>query len=595
MTNSKLRAALAGGVALTLSVGVFGASDLAHSEGPPAAADLSDAAARCAALSQMAGAALDEPTAKISSAVLNPPSAAKAGNGPMPGMGGTPAMPAHCEVLGVMRERTGADGLHYAVKFHLRLPVEWNGRFLFQGGGGTNGMLGDATGPAQAGMPNGLSRGYAVVSTDTGHDNATDSDPARQGQVAFGHDYQARVEYSERALDSVATTAKLIVRNFYGRPAAHNYFVGCSNGGREGMVFAQRYPDQFDGILAESPAFAVPKAAIAEAWDTQAFSALAGREGFLQPNGLPDMTRAFSDADLHLVVDAVASACDGDDGVVDGMVQDVTRCVTARVRPALQAKICAGAKTDACLSRDQVDTLIRTFGGPHNSKGQQLYASWPWDVGIDSFGWRVWKLGLPHAMTSINVMLGSPALSGLFVTPPETVPATDEANQRFQLGFDFDKDAPKIFATSADFPRSGWDLVGAQATDLDRFRAHGGKLIIPHGGSDPIFSVNDTVAWWTRLDAATDGRAADFARVFIVPGMNHCTGGPATDQFDALQSLVAWVEEGHAPDSIQAAAGPMTPWPGRTRPLCPYPTYARYRAGDVNRAESFVCVRAAAS
>jgi pimeloyl-ACP methyl ester carboxylesterase len=553
--------------------------------GPAAAA----ATGGCRALSQLAGAALGEPTARILTAKLNPRSEPRVDPAAPPWLGPIPAMPEHCEVIGVMRERTGANGQHYAVKFHLRLPVAWNGRFLFQGGGGTNGELGLATGMLQPGMPTGLEQGFAVVSTDTGHDNASNVDAARQGTVAFGHDYEARLEYSQKALDSVATTAKRIVQTFYGRPASHNYFAGCSNGGREGMVFAQLYPDQFDGIVAASPAFAVPKAAIAEAWDTQAFGSLATREGFTQKNGLPDLTRALSESDMGIVAEAVAKACDADDGVVDGMVQNLTQCTTARVRPQLAARTCAGAKNATCLSPDQVHALERSLGGPHDSKGRPLYAAWPWDVGLGAMGWRIWKLGVPGAMDAINVVLGSPALSGLFVTPPVDVAATSAANLRYQLQFDFDRDAAAIFGTSPQFPRSGWALVGAQSTDLTRFRQHGGKLLVPQGGSDPIFSINDTFAWWRRVDTVNQGHAASFLRVYAVPGMNHCNGGPATDQFDALTAVVNWVEQGRAPDRIEARAGPQTPWPGRSRPLCPYPEIARYHSGDVNQAASFVC------
>src|ERR1700733_4200045 len=207
---------------------------------------VADAVRACSALAQQTGAALNEPTARILTAKLNPRSESKADPAAPPWMGPLPAMPEHCEVIGVMRERTGSDGQRYAVKFHMRLPRDWNGRFLFQGGGGTNGVLGAGNGSLQPGMPTGLEQGFAVVSTDTGHDNATNSDGTKQGTVAFGHDYQARLEYSEKALDSVATTAKRIVRIYYGRPARHSFFAGCSNGGREGMVFAQRFPQQFD-------------------------------------------------------------------------------------------------------------------------------------------------------------------------------------------------------------------------------------------------------------------------------------------------------------------------------------------------------------
>jgi feruloyl esterase len=550
---------------------------------------MNDADARCTALARQTGTALGEPSARVVTAKLNPRSEARVDPSAPPWMSGIPAMPEHCEVNGVLRERRGSDGQQYAVRFRLRLPVAWNGRFLFQGGGGTNGQVGLANGTIQPGMPTGLELGYAVVSTDTGHDNAANNDNAKQGTVAFGHDYEARLEYAEKALDSVASTAKRVVQTFYGQPASRNYFVGCSNGGREGMVFAQRFPRQFDGIVAAAPAFAVPKAAIAEAWDTQAFAALAKKEGALRKNGQPDIARVFSEEDMKIVAAAVATTCDGDDGVVDGMVQNVLECTSARVRPALEARVCANEKNATCLSRDEIDALVRSLSGPRDSKGQPLYAEWPWDLGIGTMGWRVWKTGMPGAMDAINVMLGSPALSALFVTPPSPVPATSDANLRYQLEFDFDRDAPKIFGTNAQFPRSGWDLVGAQATDLSQFRGRGGKLLVPHGGSDPIFSINDMIDWWRKVDAANHGQAQNFVRAYVVPGMTHCAGGPATDQFDSLAALVDWVEQGRAPDRIEAKAGAMTPWPGRTRPLCSYPKKAVYKGGNIEDSANFVC------
>jgi|HubBroStandDraft_1064217.scaffolds.fasta_scaffold00086_20 pimeloyl-ACP methyl ester carboxylesterase len=573
--------------AACVAISLLAGSVLAAESNPSSSA--TTALQRCAALREKTGTLLGEPTARILSSVLNAPSEPRVDPAAPPWMGPLPAMPQHCEVIGVMRERTGADGQHYVVRYHLRLPVNWNGRFLFQGGSGTNGNLGPANGLLQPGMPTALEQGFAVVSTDTGHDNAANNDPAKQATVAFGHDYAARVEYSEKALDSVATTAKRIVEGFYGRSARHNYFAGCSNGGREGMVFAQRFPEQFDGIVAAAPAFAVPKAAVAEAWDTQTFAALAAQQRLMQKNGLPDMARTFSEQDFAIVDDAIAKTCDADDGIVDGMVQNLARCTAARVRPALDARVCADKKTANCLSRDQVAALFRSLDGPHDSKDRPLYAEWPWDLGIGSKEWRIWKLGIPGSMDAINVMLGSPALSALFITPPVDVAGTPEASLRYQLDFDFDRDAPKIFGKTAEFPRSGWELVGAQSSDLSRFRQRGGKMIVPHGGSDPIFSINDTIGWWRKLDAATHGEAASFVRVYAVPGMNHCVGGPATDQYDALAAVVDWVEKGTVPERIAAKAGPTSPWPGRTRPLCPYPKFARYRSGDLNQADNFAC------
>ncbi|MDB5722790.1 MAG: tannase/feruloyl esterase family alpha/beta hydrolase [Alphaproteobacteria bacterium] len=574
-------------LALAIGVGLAPASSAppAHASDPSA-----DGAERCLRLSNLPGALLGDSSARIVEAKFN---AAAGPQPPAPGtppwIGGLPALPAHCEVIGVMRERTGSDGQKYAVRFHLRLPATWNGRFLFQGGGGTNGEIGSATGGGQAG-PSAVAQGYAVVSTDTGHDNKANANPARQGNVAFGHDYQARLEYAEKALDSVATAGKALVTAFYGTAAKHSYFAGCSNGGREGMVFAQRFPEQFDGIVASAPAFAVPKAAIAEAYDTQLFAALARSSGFLS-NGVPDLARTFTDRDFGLVGDAINRACDRNDGLEDGMVQDFRACTAARVKPELAAKLCAGAKTDACLSAGQIDALTRSLAGPRNSTGQALYADWPWDPGIASPLWRIWKIGIVGApMAAINVDLGSPALSALFLTPPREVGGSAAEGMAFQLGFDFDRDAPQIFATAPGFPRSGWDLVGAQSTDLAAFFRRGGRMVVAHGTADPIFSINDTIRWWDALDRRNRRRAADHVRVFPVPGMNHCAGGPATDQFDALATVVDWVEKGVAPQRISATAGPMSPFHGRSRPLCPYPTVARYVRGDPEKEESFACV-----
>ncbi len=571
-------------LAVVIGAGCAAAATLPASAVPQAGAD------RCASLARLSGRIMGDPSARIIDAKFNP---ALGPQPPAPGtppwIGGLPALPEHCEVIGAMRERTGSDGQKYAVRFHLRLPARWNGRFLFQGGGGTNGDIGTAIGAGQPGGIPALAQGYAVISTDTGHDNKTNANPARQGTVAFGHDYLARLEYAETALNSVATAGKALVAAFYGTRAKFNYFAGCSNGGREGMVFAQRFPAQFDGIVASAPAFAVPKAAIAEAHDTQLFAALARSNGFMS-NGLPNLARTFSDRDLGLVRDAVNRACDRDDGLEDGMVQDFRGCTAARVKPHLAARICPGVKADDCLSAGQVDALTRSLAGPVNKRGQALYADWPWDPGIASPLWRIWKIGMAGApMPAINVELGSPALSGLFMTPPRDIAGTPAAGMAFQTGFDFDRDAPLIFATAPGFPRSGWNLVGAQSTDLSAFFRHGGRMIIPHGTADPIFSINDTVRWWNLLDRRNRGRAADHARVFPVPGMNHCAGGPATDQFDALASVVDWVEKGVAPVRISAVAGPMSSFRGRSRPLCAYPGIARYEKGDAESENSFIC------
>jgi feruloyl esterase len=155
--------------------------------------------------------------------------------------------------------------------------------------------------------------------------------------------------------------------------------------------------------------------------------------------------------------------------------------------------------------------------------------------------------------------------------------------------FDFDRDAARIYATGGDFKTSAWSDIGARSTDLSGFKARHGKLIVPQGTSDPVFSIEDTAAWYDEVDSRNQGRAADFVRLFPVPDMGHCGGGVSTDQYDAFAALTDWVEHGKAPDAIEATAGPATPWPNRKRPLCAYPKVARYTGGNPEDAKSFKC------
>jgi feruloyl esterase len=192
--------------------------------------------------------------------------------------------------------------------------------------------------------------------------------------------------------------------------------------------------------------------------------------------------------------------------------------------------------------------------------------------------------------SAVNLTLVAAATSAITKTPPTPMPTDTSTLTRWAMAYDFDRDAPNIFISNQEFPESAWDMYAADSMDRTQFREHGGKLLIVHGVSDPIFSINDTIRWLTALDQVEGGTAADFVRLFAVPGMNHCGGGPATDQYDAFQALVDWVEKHKAPDVILATAGPATPWPGRTRPLCHYPTVATYKGhGDIEKAENFTC------
>jgi feruloyl esterase len=498
--------------------------------------------------------------------------------------------PAHCLVTGQLKPRAGSDGRRYAIGFEMRLPQGWNQRFLHQVNGGNDGVVKPAFGEQGATIPDALARGFAVISSDAGH-NGEDPDNLYAGLArgnVFGLDMQARRDYGYSANGALWPVAQALIEAHYGRKPQRNYMAGCSNGGRHGLVAASRYADRYDGILAGAPGFNLPKAAVQHAWDIQAWKMVDA-----------DIRRAFSPAEMKTVADRVVARCDGLDLLVDGIVGDLARCQKAFKLADLQ---CTGAKTDACLSAVQVAALQRSFDGPRNSRGEPLYADWSFDGGIGSSGWRTWKLEStipPWDRNPIIATMGAGSLAYIFTTPPSRPVGTPVALVDYLARFDFDRDAPKIFATSPQYPESAMAVMSPPDADnpmLSDFARRGGKLIVYHGNSDPVFSVNDTLRWADRLQHNLGLAGANgVARVFAVPGMGHCQGGPATDQFDALGALVDWVETGKAPDRIDARINPANrevpaSWAKtRSRPLCPHPQVMRYAGGDVEAAASFRC------
>ena len=476
-------------------------------------------------------------------------------------------LPGHCVVTGSIDPRTGVDGKPYATGFELSLPDGWNGRLLYLGGGGNDGVLRDTSQSSSisGATPSPLSQGWAVVSTDAGH---------RGQSGTFALDPRARVDHAFDAHHKTALAARALIAQRYGRLPHHAYFSGCSGGGRQGMMFSQRYPELFDGITAGAPAMRVSSGAtVAAMWNTLKFSAVAPQDAA----GRPIVSRAFSDADLQLLAQGINQACDAADGVVDGLVQHTAAC---RFDPAVLQ--CSGAKTERCLSSAQVGALRDVFGGPRDSAGRALYFGQPWDPGVAGPGWRQWTLGKSTTgqPDSRYVFLMVDALKHEFITPPD--PGFDYTK------FDFDRDPARMSWFSALYDTY-------EDTQLAAFRRRGGKLLFIHGMSDPIFSATETIDYYTKLAARNGGVDAtqSFARAYLVPGMNHCSGGPATDGFDSIQAMVDWVERGVAPDRIPARAAPNNAWfPNRTRPLCPYPAYARYKgSGSIEDAASFDCVR----
>lgn len=511
----------------------------------------------------------------------------------VPNMAQAYPMPAHCKVSGVMNERTGVDGKPYAIGFEMRLPANWNNRFLFQTNGGNDGVVQPAFGVVSAGATtNALMQGFAVLSSDAGHAMPPPGAAGLVGGNLFGLDPQARLDYGYMANGALAPMARQLIAAYYGQAPRTSYMMGCSNGGRHAMVAASRYADQFDGIIAGNPGFNLPKASVQHAWDIQAFSAVN-----------PDIKAAFPPADMKLVADKVLEKCDALDGLADGMVDNLPACQKAFDVQALQ---CTGAKNASCLSSPQVGALQKIFAGPVNGKGDKLYADWPWDAGVGAsqigFGsWRSWKLEGPIAGLPIIGVLGGGSVGYIFATPPRPVAGNPPALIKSLLDYNFDTDAPKIFATDAQFKESPMQFMAPpDAAGLRAFKARGGKMIVYHGTSDPVFSFNDTRNWYEDLNRNHQYNAESFVRLFPVPGMNHCQGGPATEQFDMLSAMVNWVEKGQAPTQVIATArtgvNPDVPanWitdgKPRSRPLCPYPQQSRYRGvGDINDAANFSC------
>jgi feruloyl esterase len=237
---------------------------------------------------------------------------------------------------------------------------------------------------------------------------------------------------------------------------------------------------------------------------------------------------------------------------------------------------CAGAKTATCLSAPQVTALKAAFAGPKNSANQPLYHPWPWDPGIAAAGWRAWTLGTSTTSTSnaLYTLLMEPTIGYEFVTPPDTTIRLST--------FNFDTDPPRMDAYDSIY--GNW-----RDTTLAGFRQRGGKLMIFHGMADPIFSATESQRWYEQLTTNNGGAANTqaFARLFQIPGMTHCSGGPATDAWDGLTALVDWVEKGQAPARVLARG--TTALPNVSRPLCPYPQHARYTGPNPNDAASFTC------
>lgn len=467
--------------------------------------------------------------------------------GPVPAAPGAPPttakVPEHCRIDGMIGAHMGRDGKAYGIHFALAMPAQWNGGLLYQGGGGLNGSVLAPVGAVAAGDTPALTRGFAVVSSDSGHESTV-------FDASFLADQQAALDFLYQSIGKVMGVARPIIAAHYGKAAAHSYFVGCSTGGREAMIAAQRYPQEFDGIVAGDPAMRTNYSNLALRWVTASLNAAAPKDA----QGHFLTAQALSDADRKLVVDGLLKACDALDGVRDGMIFNAKGCgFDPRVLE------CKGAKEAGCLTAIQVNAIQRAFSGPKTASGLQVYPGFAYDTGIGATG-----RGIPGLLSG-----GRPPEGGL-------VNGT---------GIDVEAEA----ATAHDAREMMGDTDAW--TNLSTFTAHNGKIIFYHGLSDPWFSPLETVRYYTALGADPSdgtGPVTQWSRLFLVPGMGHCGGGEATlDHFDMLSAIVAWVEQGQAPSQVIATGAA---YPGRSRPLCPYPQHAQYNGhGDSESAANFSC------
>lgn len=465
--------------------------------------------------------------------------------GAIPVPGGAPGaplvnLPAYCRIDGLINSRTGVNGKPYGIGFALALPEKWNGGFLFQGGGGLNGNVAQPLGGQAAGDVPGLARGFAVVTTDSGHKGAV-------FDGSFFEDQQAALDFYYVAVGQVTLVAKNLISAFYGRASERSYFDGCSTGGREAMIVTQRYPTYFDGVISGDPAIRTGHSNLALAYIGATFERTAPRDAGGKPADL------LSPADKELIVSSLLNRCDGLDGIKDGMIFNTKGCDFDPVSLA-----CRAGQTNGCLAPEKASALKKAFAGPKDLRGDAIYPGFPYDPGIAENASR-----LPGLLFGPRIPVGGPV----------------DASK-----FDADRESARIAAdVNARLGDSLW-------TNLSTFSGHGGKLIFYHGLADPWFSPLETVRYYENLIRDNGGRekVGSWSRLYLAPGMGHCGGGGATlDRFDMLTAVTDWVENGKAPDAVTATG---RAFPGRSRPLCSYPKYAQYTGkGDANDAKNFVC------
>jgi feruloyl esterase len=440
------------------------------------------------------------------------------------------SLPTFCRIAATLKPTSDSD-----IQIEVWLPASgWNGRFIAVGNGGWAGTI------SYAGMSGPLARGYAVASTNTGH-YGTFGD----GSFALGHP-EKLIDFGYRAVHEMTVKAKAIVAAFYGNGPRLAYWNGCSTGGRQALMEVQRFPSDFDGVIAGAPANNLTHLDVHGLWIAQAVH--------------QDEASYIPPTKYLLIHNAVLEACDSLDGVKDGVLEDPTRC---KFDPKVLE--CKGADGPGCLTAPQVEAARKIYTPTTNPRTKQQI--FPGLEPGSELGW-----------------------AGRAGPQPNPVPISywryvvfKDPNWDYKT-FNFDSDV-------ALGDRIGKDIVNATDPNLKTFFGHGGKLLQYHGWSDQLISPRNSINYYKSvLDTMGGASNVDESyRLFMVPGMAHCNGGDGPNQFDAIGALEQWVEKGKAPDQIIASR--IRDWKTeRTRPLCPYPQVATYKGtGSTDDAANFSC------
>jgi feruloyl esterase len=452
------------------------------------------------------------------------------------GPGGGIEVPTMCRVAGTVAPQ---------VRFEVWMPEpgSWNGRFQAVGGGG---LAGNISYPA---MGQAIRAGFATASTDTGH---------RANDTAWMQNRQQMIDYGYRAIREMTLKSKAVMEAYYGSGPRYSYFNGCSTGGRQGLMQAQRFPDDYDGIVSGAPVNHFTNLHIGQLW--------AAYVTLTQPG-----TRLTAD-DLELLHRASLDQCDAADGVRDGIIADPRGC---DFDPGVL--LCGDGQSEGCLTASQVEAARLLYQGARNPRtGEHIYSG----LAPGGEGPQPGNPGWSMLLGEQPFFISTAVINGMSF-------GQDDFDWR---SFDFDRDVELVRGSLA-------YLLDAVDADLRDFRDQGGRLILYHGWNDPGVMPGEVIRYYDRLvsfaerTGADDGLAAtrEYARLFMMPGVGHCSGGAGPDQADFMSALMAWVEEGRAPDRIIASRvrdGAVD----MTRPLCPHPEVAAYRgSGDTSDAASFEC------